>query len=362
MLYEHDAVRREPLREDAEVRQLRDAGERRRGAAVEPRAKTVGERAVPAAEPRLQRHPHDALRVAACAFERRTRPTFPRRKNRKRIGIAEELRGPYPRVRSGVGAIRQIRRVEVQRDGRAGRKHVAARRRPRAGGEIGGADRYSLLAAERLSENVLDGRRDGRDVRFVGIERVGIDRDRVRLIGDAVEVLRRGRCRRNRYRVRDRVGVERIAERDRRVARREAPAAVGAGHRRRHDRKRVVGLHRAAEGFCRGDVAVRGLDAGGDAQRILRSLAQLVRRLQIVDPGAQRRVEQLLRAAAGIRRRRRLERRRKGHAIAAVGKRRVRGQRARVNGRVCRDVEGRPHVQPAAPLTRRHRSESAADR
>ena len=190
MLDQHDAVRRKPLREDAEIRQLREAGERRRGILrIERRSKAVGERAVRPPSLRLQRHAHDALSVAARACERALGQLCHGRKHRERVGDCRASAcGFNARVRRGVSVARQIRRVEVQRNRRAGRNARCARRRPGAGREIRGANRdasarcpsvcpkTSLTLAATVATYVR-----------IGIERVGIDRDRVRLIGDAEE-------------------------------------------------------------------------------------------------------------------------------------------------------------------------------
>ena len=86
-----------------------------------------------------------------------------------------------------------------------------------------------LLVAAELCPKSPSRRRDGRRVRRVRVERIGIDRDRIRSIRNAVESLHRGRCRRNGHLVGDRAGVERIAEPDCGVAIGETAAAVGAG-------------------------------------------------------------------------------------------------------------------------------------
>ncbi len=113
----------------------------------------------------------------------------------------------------------------------------------------------------------------------------------------------RRRCRRDRHRADDRLRIERIAERNRGIAVGESAAAVRARLGRRHDARADRRCEcRAVEGLRRcDDFRTTGATPGAMLQRVLRFRRARSRAgLQIVDPRVERRIEELLRVAAGI--------------------------------------------------------------
>ena len=143
-------VLREPLRENAEVRELHEPREDGRALRIDGRRETVGQRAVRAAQKGLKREAHHALFVAG----RRERVLQPLRRVRqcgRRIEVAvrfQEAQNSDARRCRAVAVARQVRRVHVEIDRRARGNDVDARRCPDARREIARLDRDALLVTE----------------------------------------------------------------------------------------------------------------------------------------------------------------------------------------------------------------------